>query len=469
MEEKSKGQLLQEELLMKPENATTLLSDEEIEKAYAFCDGYKQFMDDAKIEIEAVRTAIEKLEANGYRPFERGKKYQPGERFYYNNRGKSLIFGTMGTRPIEQGVKILASHIDSPRLDLKQHPLYEESELGYMKTHYYGGIKKYQWPTIPLALHGDIYKKDGSVVHVTIGEDAGDPVFCVTDLLPHLSADQNKRTLAEGIKGEELNLLIGSRQFKDDKASEKVKLNLMKLFNEKYGIVEADFLSAELSCVPAAHACDIGLDRSMVGAYGHDDRVCAYTSMMAEIENKNPEWTSVVVLADKEEVGSDGNTGLHSRFMVYFIADLAKPFGVEVRTVLSNSKCLSADVSAAFDPTFAECYEKRNSSFMNYGVCVVKYTGSRGKGSTNDCGAKFAGQVRTIMDNANVIWQTGELGKVDQGGGGTVAMYISEMDVDVIDIGVPVLSMHAPMEIVAKTDVYETYRAFYEFLRAKID
>lgn len=469
MENKSAGELLQKELLMNPENATTLLSDEEIEKAYAFCEDYKTFMDDAKIEIEAVKVAIQRLEANGYKAFEPGKKYQPGERYYLNNRGKALIFGTIGTRPLEQGVKILASHVDSPRLDLKQRPLYEEAQMGYLKTHYYGGVRKYQWTAIPLALHGDIYKKDGSVVSVTIGEDENDPIFCVTDLLPHLAADQNKKTLAQAITGEQLNILIGSRQFKDDKASEKVKLNLMKLFNEKYGIVEGDFLSAELTCVPAFKAKDLGLDRSMIGAYGHDDRVCAYTSMEAEIACTNPEWTSVVVFADKEEVGSDGNTGLHSHFLKYFIADLAAPHGVELRTVLSNSKCLSADVSAAFDPSFPEVYDKRNSSYINYGVCVVKYTGARGKGSTNDCSAKFAGQVRAIMDNANVIWQTGELGKVDQGGGGTVAMYISELNVDVIDIGVPVLCMHAPMEVVAKTDVYMTYRAFYEFLKAKID
>lgn len=469
METKSKGELLQKAILMKPENATTILSDEEIEKAYGFCEGYKKFMDDAKIEIEAVRVAIEQLKEKGYKPFEIGKKYKAGERYYYDNHGKSLIFGTIGTRPIEKGVKILASHVDSPRLDLKQRPLYEESQLGYFKTHYYGGIKKYQWVATPLALHGDIYKKDGSVVHVTIGEDPSDPVFCVTDLLPHLAADQNKRTLAEGIKGEELNLLIGSRQFKDEKASEKVKLYIMQLLNEKYGIIEGDFLSAELNCVPAFPAKDIGFDRSMIGAYGHDDRVCAYTSMLAEMEVTDPEWTSLVIFADKEEVGSDGNTGLHSRFLEYFIEDLAAPYGVAARTVLNNSKCLSADVSAAFDPTFSDVYEKRNSSYLNYGVCIVKYTGSRGKGSTNDCGAKFTGEVRAIMDKANVIWQTGELGKVDQGGGGTVAIYISELGVDVIDIGVPVLSMHAPMEIVSKVDVYETYRAFAEFLKAKID
>lgn len=357
--EKTKGEQLQEELMMKMVNGTTRLSDEEIDKAYDYAEGYKKYMDAAKIEMEAVREAIRQLKENGYEEFVPGKKYQPGERFYYNNRGKSLIFGTMGTRPIEKGVKILAAHVDSPRLDLKPSPLFEEAELGYLRPHYYGGIKKYQWPTIPLALHGDVYKKDGSVVTITIGEDENDPIFCVTDLLPHLSSKQRTQTLAEAFKGESMNILIGSRQFKDEKASEKVKLNLMKIFNEKYGITERDFLGAELSVVPALKARDLGLDRSMIGAYGHDDRVCSYTEMTAEIANTNPEWTSVVIFADKEEVGSDGNTGMHSRFLEYFLADLAEPFGVPVRRVLSNSKCLSADVSAAFDPAFADAYENR--------------------------------------------------------------------------------------------------------------
>ncbi len=468
--EKTKGELLKEQLFLKSENATNLLSDAELQKVQDFCEPYKKFMDDAKIENEAVAVTVELLEKKGYRPFEAGKKYMPGEKFYSSNRGRALIFGTMGSRPIEQGVKILASHIDSPRLDLKQRPLYESEELALLKTHYYGGVRKYQWVARPLALHGDVYKKDGSVVHVTIGEDENDPVFMVSDLLPHLSKDQNERKLKDGIKGEELNVVIGSQMFKDDKASEKVKLNILNILFEKYGIIEGDFLSAELTMVPAGKSKDVGLDRSLVGAYGHDDRVCAYTSLMAELDytEENPEWTSVVVFADKEEVGSDSNTGLHSSFLKYFIADLAAAFNVPARTVLSNSKCLSADVSAAFDPTFPEVFERRNSSFLNYGVCIVKYTGSGGKNGTNDCYAKFAGDVRRVMDDAGVIWQTGELGKVDQGGGGTVAKFISALNVDVIDIGVPVMAMHSPFEIVAKTDVYMTYRAFYEFLKAKL-
>ena len=469
--EKTKGELLQEQLFLKSENATITMSDEELQKAQDFCEPYKKFMSVAKIENEAVKITVEMLENKGYRAYEPGKKYAPGERFYYSNRGRALIFGTMGSRPIEQGVKIIAAHIDSPRLDLKQRPVYEKDEIAMLKTHYYGGVRKYQWVARALALHGDVYKKDGSVVHVTIGEDENDPVFMVSDLLPHLAADQNQRTLADGIKGEELNVIIGSRAFKDDKVSEKVKLNILNILFEKYGIIEGDFLSAELTVVPAGKARDIGVDRSLIGSYGHDDRVCAYTALMAELDytEADPEWTSVVVFADKEEVGSDSNTGLHSSFLKYFIADLAEPFGVPVRKVLSNSKCLSADVSAAFDPTFPEPFERRNSSFLNYGVCIVKYTGARGKSGTNDCYAKFAGDVRRAMDEAGVIWQTGELGKVDQGGGGTVAKFISALNVDVIDIGVPVLAMHSPFEIVAKTDVYMAYRAFYEFLKADIN
>lgn len=468
--EKTKGELLKEQLFNNAKDATVVLSEEEMKKVFDFCEPYKKFMDAAKIENEAVAVAVAMLEEKGYKAFEAGKKYMPGEKFYYNNRGRALIFGTMGTRPIEKGVKILASHIDSPRLDLKPTPVFERDNIAQLKTHYYGGVRKYQWVARELALHGDIYKKDGSVVHVNIGEDENDPVFFISDLLPHLAKDQNTRTLKDGIKGEELNVWIGTMKFRDDKVSEKVKLNVLNILFEKYGIIEPDFFSAELTLVPASKARDIGLDRSLIGAYGHDDRVCAYTSMMAELDytNENPEWTSVVVFADKEEVGSDSNTGLHSAFMEYFIADLAAPYGVPVRTVLSNSKCLSADVSAAFDPTFPEVLERNNASYLNHGVSIMKYTGSGGKGGTNDCYAKFASDVRRLLDNAGVIWQTGELGKVDQGGGGTVAKFVSALDVDTIDIGVPVIAMHAPIEVVAKTDVYSTYRAFYEFLKAEL-
>ncbi|MBC8570161.1 aminopeptidase [Zongyangia hominis] len=463
-EEKSAAALLQEKLTDKPKNSYDTMSEMEIDKAVSFCEGYKSFLDSAKTEREAVDAIVELLSAKGYKEFTLGTKYAPGEKVYYNNRGKALICATIGTEPMDQGVLIAASHIDSPRLDLKPRPVYEDNELALFKTHYYGGIKKYQWTAIPLALHGVVVKKDGETVKVRIGEEDGDPVFCVTDLLPHLATEQSKRTLSEGVKGEELNILIGSRPFKDDKLSEKVKLGILALLHEKYGMVEGDFLSAELTMVPAFKAKDLGLDRSMVGAYGHDDRVCAYTSLMATLDCPAPKKTSVVIFADKEETGSEGNTGLDSCFLKYFIADLAAPYGVEGRTVLQHSQCLSADVNVAFDPTFPDVVEKRNTAYLNYGVVVTKYTGARGKSSTSDASAEFMGKVRSILDNAGVAWQTGELGKVDFGGGGTVAKYIASLSVDVVDVGVPVLSMHAPFEVVAKNDVYETYRAFYAFL-----
>lgn len=465
-ETKSTAKALKEKLFMDPKNAALRMEEEEVKKAFAFCDPYKGFLDASKTEREAVVTGVKLLEGKGYRPFDPATKYNAGDKVYAVNRGKSLIAAVLGTEPIENGVRIAAAHIDSPRLDLKPRPVYEDTELALFKTHYYGGIKKYQWTAIPLALHGVIVDRNDRVIEVTVGEAENDPVFCVTDLLPHLAGDQMKRTLAEGVKGEELNVLIGSLPFKDDEISEKVKLNLLNILFEKYGVTEADFLSAELEVVPAFKAKDIGFDRSMVGAYGHDDRVCAYTSLQAILETENPKKTSVLVLADKEEIGSDGNTGLKSAFLRYFIADLAKPYGVEGRTVLSRSECLSADVNAAFDPTFPEVAERKNTAYLNYGVVITKYTGARGKSGTSDASAEFAGKIRNLLDRTGVIWQTGELGKVDQGGGGTVAAYIANLNVDVIDLGVPVLSMHAPFEVVSKIDVYMAYRAFYEFFIA---
>ena len=347
---------------------------------------------------------------------------------------------------------------------MKQNPLYEKDDIGYFKTHYYGGIKKYQWPTVPLSLHGVIVKADGTKITVTIGEDDSDPVFCVSDLLPHLANSQYKRPTTELIRGEELNIIIGSRPFKDDEASERVKLSLMMILNEKYGIIEGDFLSAELEAVPAFKARDIGFDRSLVGGYGQDDRVCAYTELMAILNAKSVKRTAVAILTDKEETGSDGNTGLRSAYLKYFIADLAATFGVRGREVLSNSRCLSADVNAAYDPTFPDVFEKNNACVLNGGVCVTKYTGSRGKSGTSDASAEFVGEVRHLLDSKGVIWQTGELGKVDIGGGGTVAAYIANLNVDTIDVGVPVMSMHAPFEITAKTDVYAAYKAFEAFI-----
>lgn len=465
--QKTEAELLAEKLLLNRKNMG-LTADDVMEQAVQdFCEPYKAFLDACKTEREAVTKMIEMAEAKGYAVFEPGKQYQPGDKIYYNNRGKALILCVMGQRPLAEGVSIMASHIDSPRLDLKPSPLYEDGQLALFKTHYYGGIKKYQWTAIPLALHGVIVKKDGETITVAIGEGQDDPVFTVTDLLPHLAKDQMKRTLNEGVKGEELNILVGSRPFKDDKQSERVKLNIMRLLNEKYGIVEADFLSAELTMVPAFGARDLGLDRSMIGAYGHDDRVCAYTSLMAALECDRPQKTLLTVFADKEETGSNGNTGLHSRFMSYFVADLARPFGLTDGQVLSKSTCLSADVNAALDPTFADTMEKRNCACLNYGVVVTQYTGAGGKSGTSQASAEFMARVRDLLDGAGVSWQTGELGKVDQGGGGTVAMYVAAFNVDVVDVGVPVLSMHAPFEVVSKMDVYSTYQAFKAYANGK--
>lgn len=464
---KTAAEQLKEKLLVNAKNGGLTLSEDEIARSEVFCEGYKTFLDTGKTEREITENTIRQLQSKGYSEFKPGTKYAAGDRVYSNNRGKALILATIGTNPIEQGVRIVAAHIDSPRLDLKPNPLYEDAQLALFKTHYYGGIKKYQWTAIPLALHGVILKADGSVVQVNIGEGENDPVFCVTDLLPHLAEEQVKRPLHLGIKGEELNILIGCMPFRDDKASEAVKLNIMNILHEKYGIVEADFLSAELEAVPAGKARDLGFDRGMVAAYGHDDRVCAYTALMAALDCDKPAYTTVTVLADKEETGSEGNTGLDSSYLKYFVADLAEPHGVNGRTVLSASKCLSADVNAAFDPTFPDVLDRRNCAYLNYGVCLTKYTGSRGKAGTSDCSAEFFGEVRNLFNASKVLWQTGELGKVDLGGGGTVAKYIAGLNVDVLDVGVPVLSMHSPLEIVSKLDVYCAYRGFFEFLNAK--
>ena len=455
---------LKEKLLADKKNAVLRMSEEELKKCDKFCEGYKAFLDIAKTEREASAEIVKMAKARGFVEFSAKNKYKPGDKVFYLNREKSVILAVIGKESIENGVNLVAAHIDSPRLDMKQNPLYEKDEVAYFKTHYYGGIKKYQWPTVPLSLHGVIIKADGTKVTVNIGEDENDPVFCVSDLLPHLADEQYKRPAPKLIKGEELNIIIGSRPFRDDEGSELVKLNIMLILNEKYGIVESDFISAELEAVPAFKAKDVGFDRSLVGAYGQDDRVCAYTELMAVLELNDPEKTAVAILTDKEETGSDGNTGLRSSYLRYFIADLASTFGVKGRTVLQNSRCLSADVNAAFDPTFPDVFEKRNSALLNGGVCVTKYTGSRGKSGTSDASAEFAGEIRRLLDANGVIWQTGELGKVDIGGGGTVAAYIANLDVNTIDVGVPVLSMHAPFEITAKTDIWAAYRAFAAFV-----
>lgn len=463
MSEKTKQ--LKEMLFNQKKNGIDVFTEDELNACDEFCEGYKEFLGTHKTERKVAAYVEDVAQKNGFVKFDEfGGALNAGDKVYYANRGKAIILCVKGKRSIKDGVRISAAHIDSPRLDLKQCPIYEQDGVGYFKTHYYGGIKKYQWTTIPLSLHGRICKADGSFVDVKIGEEPGEPKFCITDILPHLGGEQMQRKANEIVKGEELNVVIGSRPFKDDDESERIKLNLLSLLYEKYGIVERDFLSAELELVPAYTVDDIGFDRSMIGGYGHDDRVCSYPALQAILDiDEAPEYTAITVLTDKEETGSDGNTGLNSSYLKYFVEDLARLEGFEGRDVLRNSKCLSADVNAAYDPTWSTVFEKNNASFINNGVCVTKFTGARGKSGTSDASAEFCAWVGNLLDENGVLWQTGELGKVDGGGGGTVAMYIANMDVDTIDVGVPVLSMHAPYEIVSKIDVYSAYKAFLTF------
>ena len=463
MEEKNEIKALKEALLFKPKHAVQLMDGERIAAADAFCEEYKRFLDRSKTEREAAAEAARLLEENGFRLWKRGDAVKAGDKIYVCNRGKAIIAAVIGREPLETGIRLTAAHIDSPRLDLKQRPLYEDQELALFKTHYYGGIKKYQWTVLPMALHGVVIRSDGSAVQVTVGEDENDPVFCVTDLLPHLAQEQSKRPLGQGIKGEELNLLIGSRPVRSDEGGDLVKLRIMQILNEKYGITESDFRSAELEIVPAGKSRDLGFDRSMVGGYGHDDRVCAYPALAAVLSTEHPIRTAVTILTDKEEIGSDGNTGLCSAYFHDFMKDLAAAFGTEAHSVFAQSQCLSADVTAAFDPTFSDVNDRLNSAYLNYGVCMMKYTGARGKSGSSDASAEFIGKVRSLFDRAGVIWQTGELGKVDAGGGGTVAAYIANLNIDTVDVGVPVLSMHAPFEVVSKIDVYMAFEAFHAF------
>ena len=455
---------LKKKLLSTKKNGYDRPLDEAAMEAY--CQGYKAFLDAGKTERLCAAETIRLAEERGYRPYVRGMALKAGDKVYLSNRGKAVLLARIGERSLAEGVQIAAAHIDSPRLDLKPNPLYEEAELAYFKTHYYGGIRKYQWVTIPLELHGVAALRDGTNVQVNIGGDSGDPRLVITDLLPHLGAEQSKKPLATAIPAETLNLLLGSRPIGGEEDSGRVKLAVMKLLNEKYGITEDVFTSAELEAVPAGNACDIGLDRSMIGAYGHDDRVCAYAALKALLDlEKAPARTAVCVLADKEEIGSDGVTGMQSAAFDTFMEDLCESQGVPVRACFEKSFCLSADVTAAYDPDYADVYEKRNAAYLNYGVGLCKYTGARGKSGASDADAETVAYVRRVFDHAGVTWQIAELGKVDAGGGGTVAMYMANRNITTLDAGVPVLSMHAPFETVAKLDCYETYRgmkALYE-------
>ncbi len=465
---KTPGQLRREALLYQPKNGYDRLSAQDEIAMHSYCEDYKKFLDLGKTERECVETAVALAKARGFVPFVRGMALKAGDKVYRVNRDKAVTLAVIGAAPLIQGANIAAAHIDSPRLDLKPTPLYEEAELAFFKTHYYGGLRKYQWVTIPLELHGVVALKDGSTVPVRVGNGAGDPVFTVDDLLPHLASDQSKKPLGEAIPAESLNLLVGSRPFKDDEGSDRVKLAVMELLHEKYGILEEDFISAELEVVPAFRASDLGFDRSLIGAYGHDDRVCAYACLAALLELEGvPARTAVCMLADKEEIGSEGVTGMQSAAFDTFMSDLCDGQQTALKRCFEKSLCLSADVTAAFDPNFTEVFDKRNAARVNYGVGLCKYTGARGKSGASDAAAELVARVRRILDDAGVVWQMAELGKADQGGGGTVAAYMAQRDIDVLDAGVPVLSMHAPFETVGKLDCFMTYKAAKAVYQAK--
>ena len=467
--EKTAGQLRSEELIFQRKSIWETSDKKTLKKIQEFSEGYIDFLNNCKTERLAVEEAIKIAKEAGFRPISTYKKLKEGDRVYYSNRDKNLFLAIIGKEPIVEGINAVVAHIDSPRLDLKPNPLYEADGMALLKTHYYGGIKKYQWTTIPLSIHGVVVRKDGTKLNVSIGEQEGEPVFCVTDLLPHLAKDQASKPLREAITGEELNILVGGIPFDDEKVKEKVKLNVLDILNKKYGMTERDFLSAELEVVPAFKAKSVGFDSAFVGGYGQDDRVCAYTSLKAICEIGLCKKTAVCVLADKEEVGSMGNTGMESRAFEFFLAELMNLRGeydeLALKRALSNSKMLSADVDAGYDPTYASAMEKNNSCYLGEGVCVAKYSGHGGKSGGNDASAEFVGEVRKIFDENDIAWQMGELGKVDQGGGGTIAYYLADQGLDVIDCGVAVLSMHAPFEITSKADIYMAYRAYNVFMK----
>ena len=449
---------LRESLTFAPKNGFARITAEQKAEMEAYCKRYMAFMDVAKTEREATTWAIAEAEKYGFKPFVPGMAVHTGDKIYYNNRDKAIALAVIGEESLANGCNICAAHVDSPRMDLKPNPLYEDSEIAYFKTHYYGGIKKYQWVTIPLALHGVVYRKDGSVVTVTVGEDDNDPILMVSDLLPHLAADQMQKTAGKVIAGEQLNVILGTEPIEGE-GSDLVKLNALKWLNEKYGLIEEDFLSAELTIVPAGRCREVGFDRSLISAYGHDDRVCAYAELEALFTIPTPKKTAVCILADKEEIGSVGISGMQSQYFEHFIGGLCDAQGVKLFDCFANSFCLSADVSNAHDPNFPEVSERRNNSAVNYGVAICKYTGRGGKGGASDASAEAMGHIRTTFEKAGVIWQIATLGKVDQGGGGTVAAYMANRNIVTVDAGVPVLSMHAPLELVSKLDCYETMLA----------
>lgn len=451
------------------------LNDGERSEVFEIGDDYRAFMDASKTERLSIKEIIKRAEASGFVCLENITDVKTGDKIYYINKEKNAVLAVIGKQSIEEGMNIVGSHVDSPRIDLKQNPLYEKHGISLLKTHYYGGIRKYQWVTIPLALYGTVVKANGEIIDVAIGDDDNDPVFYITDLLPHLAKDQNDKKLSEAIEGEGLNVIIGSlpslceEDDKDKKDDKKFKLNVLKILNEKYGMIEEDFQTAELEIVPAGKARDVGIDRGMIMAYGHDDRVCAYTSLKAILELESVDKTAIALFSDKEEIGSVGNTGMHSAFFNNMVAELialqnnGNYCELSLKRALANSSMLSSDVAAGVDPTYPQVTEFQNAPIMGQGVAMVKYTGSRGKSGANDANAEYIGKLRKLFNENKVMWQPAELGKVDQGGGGTIAYIMANYNMDVVDLGVPVLSMHAPFEIISKTDLYMTYKAYKTF------
>lgn len=469
---KSEGQKLMDILSYKQQNVWEKATGDDIKEAFEYCEEYRKFLNNVKTEREFAAYTAKLAASKGFLNLEElmksGKVLTPGMKVYYINKKKSAVLAVIGTAPLEEGVNIIGAHIDSPRLDLKQNPLYEDSDFAMLKTHYYGGIKKYQWLAIPLAIHGIFIKRDGTSVEFILGEDDNDPVFTITDLLPHLAQEQMQKKMSEAVTGEGLNLLIASMPYNDEKIKEKVKLNVLSILNKHFGITEEDFQTAEIEIVPANKARDVGIDRSMLGGYGQDDRVCAYPSLMAALELETPEKTAVCLLTDKEEIGSTGNTGAQSTLLEDFLIYLASltgssDTGLTLRKCLRASKMLSADVNAGVDPNYDSVYEKRNATYLGRGIMLQKYTGSRGKYDASDANAEFLGEIRKLFNDNGIIWQTGELGKVDQGGGGTIAQYAANLGMEVVDCGIAVLSMHSPFEITSKIDIHMMHKAYKVF------
>ncbi len=459
-----------EKLMYEKKNGFSDIDEKTKARVYDFCEEYRYALTSAKTEREFCKMSVQMLESAGFENLEAKTSLAAGDKVYYVNRGKSIVAFVIGSQPVKFGVNIVGAHIDSPRLDLKPHPLYEDTGIAFLKTHYYGGIRKYQWYNIPLALHGVVVKKDGTAIDVTIGEDENDPIFCITDLLPHLAGQYSGKKLSDAFEAEKLNVIVGNIAC-DEAEKDKVKYGVMKLLNEKYDICEADLMSSELELVPAFSARDLGLDRSMIAGYGHDDRVCAYTALRAIMNTSKPQKTAVCLLVDKEEIGSMGNTGMQSRNFENILAKVCSLCNGEyseltLRECLSNSQCLSADVGAAYDPNFPEVYERNNTPYLNEGLLLTKYTGARGKSGSSDASAEFVAKIRNIFEENGVLWQTGELGKTDVGGGGTIAQFVANLDVDTIDCGVALLGMHSPNEVAGKFDIYMAYKGYKAFMNS---